>query len=167
MEILEYCQKIGEESHKQEVERKRIIDMKCDYLFKWLTLFTAIFNVAIPVIVQSIGDNCLRGIYLLLYVSLMVFLVLAMLMVIFCNLPQKVKLYPLGHEALKEIQKNPKKYNSKEDLKYQNILYKDALTKQMKNNNNRNVIFISISYICLILAIGTIAVLFGTIMWGI
>lgn len=165
MEIIEYCQKISDQAYEQEKERESKINCKADYLFKWLTLFVGIFNIAVPIIVKEAEINYRDFCFIVLYILLMVLVVCAMLVIVILNLPKKVKIYPCGSDILKKIQKSSNE-NSDDFLgAYQNILYKDVLTKQLSKNNNYALVCVTIANILLLMALICMAIFFGYITW--
>lgn len=166
MEIIKYCQKISDQAYEQEKERENKINCKADYLFKWLTLFVGIFNIAVPIIVKEAEINYRDFWFIVLYIFLMVLVVGAMLVIVILNFPKKVKIYPGGSDILKKIQKSANEDADDFWGAYQNILYKDVLTKQLSKNNNYALVCVTIANILLLMALVCMAIFFGYITWG-
>lgn len=166
METIEYCQKMSDEAYEQERDREKKINIKADYLFRWLTLFVGVFNIAVPIIVKESEINYNDFYFRVLYILLMVLIVGAMLIIVILNMPKKVKIYPSGSDILREIQKNADKNGNKVVLAYQNVLYKDILTKRLARNNDRAIVCITIVNVMLLIALICLAIFFGYITWG-
>lgn len=166
MNPIQFCQQMSDEAYEQELNRERIIGVKTEYLFKWLTLLTAIFNIAVPIIATETSVDFEGSVFVILYALMMVFLLGAMVMVAAINFPRKVKRNPSGSEWMKRIQNHPEKYETENDFIYQNILCKDVIIEKMKKNNNRSVIFITIANCLLIAALVCMSIFLGYVIWG-
>lgn len=164
--MIEYCQKISDEAYEQEKSREKAINNKADYLFRWLTLFVGVFNIAIPIIIKETQIDYKDTWFVVLYILLMVLIVGAMLTIVVLNLPQKVKIYPSGSDILKKIQRDSNKNDNNVFQTYQNVLYRDILTKQLSKNNDRAIVCIVIVNIMLALALICMVVFFVYITWG-
>lgn len=165
--IMEYCLKISEEAYEQEKERGKVINSKVDNLFKWLTVLISVFNISISILIKGGGINYKDNKFICLYFLQILFFVAAMFGIFLFNLPQKTKIYPMGSEVLKKCKEEPDKYVGDAAIVYQNILYKDVLTRRISDNNSRAVKIILFSNITLILSVICMAVMLQYIMLGI
>lgn len=165
--IMEYCLKISEEAYEQEKERGKVINGKVDNLFKWLTVLISVFNISISILIKGGGINYKDNKFICLYFLQILFFVAAMFGIFLFNLPQKTKIYPMGSEVLKKCKEEPDKYAGDAAIVYQNILYKDVLTRRISDNNSRAVKIILFSNITLILSVICMAVMLQYIMLGI
>lgn len=137
MSLMEHCLEISEERYKQEQHREEILKGRVDYLFRWLTLFISIFNLAVPLIVKEAKLNYKDKWFVILYLLLMVLFVAAMLIIVFLEVPQKVKIYPSGTDILKKAKEEPDKYTNEMKFRYQKILYRDVITGKLQQNNDK------------------------------
>lgn len=160
MNIMDYSCDMSERAYNQEINREKTIITKTDYLFKWLTIIIAIFNIIIPIVVSSTGLNIHDDIFVRLYISIMIVLLLAIVLTIIISLPKKIKRYPMGSEFLKEINKNPDKYKDVISTKYYNILYIDTMVINYRKKNNQEIFLIFIVDLLLVVSFILMAVIF-------
>lgn len=164
MGIMEYALQIGTDAYEQEKRREQTINSKADYLFKWLTLFIAVFNIAIPLLVKEIDFDYKNCFLIIIYILLMISVVVAMCMIASINFPQKIKLLPKGCRILEQAEKFSDMDNIDLDILYQKILFQDKITEQLSKNNDKAIIKITIANIAIIIAILCLALYFGYIM---
>lgn len=130
MGVLDWADQISKDAYEQEWQRMKILIQRADYMIRWLTLFVAIFNIAVPLIAKETNLDYSDCIFVSLYIFIMVFLVGSILPVIIINFPQKTKMFPTGETVLKEMQSTNKLNQSEEELKYNSILYRDVRDEQ-------------------------------------
>lgn len=157
---MQYCLEISEESYKQEQHREEVLKGRVDYLFRWLTLFISIFNIVVPLIVKEAEVDYKDKVFVGLYIILMLLLVVAMLIIIFLEVPRKVKIYPLGADILKKAKEEPDKYTNEIEYRYQKILYRDAATRKIQQNNDNIANLLKVVNLILAVAIIGMAVFF-------
>ena len=164
MNILDHCLTLSEEAYKQEEESEKILREKVDYLFKWLSFLVSVFNIAVPLIASNGIEQ--KKWFLPMYLVLLLFLMIALVLTIIMQYPKKMKRYPLGSTVLKRIQGDEKYQDEKYNI-YQSILYRDALTKKLAENNKSTAKKMSV--VCFFLVIGIIgmAIFFSLIILNI
>ncbi len=165
MSVIKFCLEVSEESYQQEKHREEVLKGRIDYLFRWLTLFVSVFNIAVPIIAKETSidyENC--G-FVVLYVLLMILLVTAMIIIVCLEFPKKVKIYPLGSDILKKVKEEPEKYKDEMSNNYQKILYQDAVTKQIQANNDKTAGLLKMVNGILIGAIICMAIFFVYVVW--
>lgn len=153
MSLLEYCLAISKEAYKQEEESERKLREKVDYLFKWLTIFVGVFNIAVPLIVKI--DIQQKNWFLPFYIILMIILAVTLVIIITMQYPLKSKRYPLGSDVLQKIKEN-EKYRDEKYGVYQNILYWDSMTRKLAANNR--LIVKRLQWVCGLLIIGIVGI---------
>lgn len=136
MNLLEFCLQMGKQTYEQEVKREQEIRKRADYLFKWITFIVSIFNIAVPLIVKTDNIHFKDCAFVLLYAAIMLLFIVAVILVVSIEFPQKKKYYPLGTDLLKRAKEDITKFTNETDLQYQSILYTDVLTKKMSDNND-------------------------------
>ena len=94
MGVLDWADQISKDAYEQEWQRMKILIQRADYMIRWLTLFVAIFNIAVPLIAKETNLDYSDCIFVSLYIFIMVFLVGSILPVIIINFPQKTKMFP-------------------------------------------------------------------------
>lgn len=53
MGVLDWADQISKDAYEQEWQRMKILIQRADYMIRWLTLFVAIFNIAVPLIAKE------------------------------------------------------------------------------------------------------------------
>lgn len=165
MSLMRFCLEVSEESYQQEKHREEILKGRIDYLFRWLTLFISVFNIAVPVIIKEAAIDYKDCGFVFLYVLLMLLLVAAMIIIVCLEFPQKVKIYPLGTDILKKAKEEPQKFEDAIANNYQKILYRDAVTRQIQKNNDRIAGLLKTVNMILIGVIICMAIFFIYIVW--
>ncbi|MEY8324694.1 hypothetical protein AALB47_12410 [Lachnospiraceae bacterium 54-11] len=165
MSLMGFCLEVSEESYQQERHREEVLKNRIDYLFRWLTLFISVFNIAVPIIINEAAIDYKNCGFIFLYVLLMLLLVAAMIIIIFLEFPQKVKIYPLGTDILKKAKEEPQRFEDAMSNNYQKILYRDAVTRQIQKNNDRIAGLLKTVNMILTGAIICMAVFFIYIVW--
>ena len=160
MGVLDWADQISKDAYEQEWQRMKILIQRADYMIRWLTLFVAIFNIAVPLIAKETNLDYSDCIFVSLYIFIMVFLVGSILPVIIINFPQKTKMFPTGETVLKEMQSTNKLNQSEEELKYNSILYRDVTTEVISKQNNRRAKCVTISGVALIVSLVLMVVFF-------
>jgi len=158
--VLDWADQISKDAYEQEWQRMKILIQRADYMIRWLTLFVAIFNIAVPLIAKETNLDYSDCIFVSLYIFIMVFLVGSILPVIIINFPQKTKMFPTGETVLKEMQSTNKLNQSEEELKYNSILYRDVTTEVISKQNNRRAKCVTISGVALIVSLVLMVVFF-------
>lgn len=153
LDLLERCLAISEEAYKQEEESGRRLREKVDYLFRWLTIFVGVFNIVIPLIAKSGIQQ--KSWFVPFYIGLMTVLIVTLVIIITIQYPLKAKRYPLGSDILQKMQKD-EKYRDEKYSVYQNILYRDSLTKKLAINNNS--IVRKLRWVCVMMIVGMIGI---------
>lgn len=166
MDLMEFCKQMSDTAYEQELNREKVIGTKTEYLFKWLTLLVAIFNIAIPIIAKETSVDYSSVVFVVLYVLMMVCLAGAMALVVFINFPRKMKKYPSGTEWMKRIKSHPDKFKNENDFVYQSILCKDVVVEKLKKSNNKAVFCMAIANVLVLVALIFMAIFFGYIIWG-
>lgn len=165
LDLIEFGLNVSEKAYSQEQEREKIIKEKLDYLFKWITFFITVINIAISFMMKQSVIDFQQKIFVGMYAVLMVVLILAMLVIVCLQFPRKIKTYPLGTDILKQIQSKPQEYGDGKAKNYKEILYKDAMTKQLRKSNDRALKGIVFANAMLIVAVICLALfLYGTMM---
>lgn len=162
---MEFCLEIGEQSYQQEKHREEVLTRRIDYLFRWVTVFASVFNIAVPVIVEEVELNYKNVGFVVLYIILMLLLVIAMIIIVYLQFPRKVKIYPLGTDILAKAKEEPQKYVDTISINYQKILYQDVVTGQLQRNNNKIAALLKKVNMLLIGAVICMAIFFMYIIW--
>ena len=68
LSLMGFCLEVSEESYQQEKHREEILKGRIDYLFRWLTLFISVFNIALPVTIKEAAINYKDCGFIFLYV---------------------------------------------------------------------------------------------------
>ncbi|MDD6071044.1 MAG: hypothetical protein PUC12_09585 [Clostridiales bacterium] len=167
MSIMDFGLEVSEESYRQEKCREEVLKGRIDYLFRWLTLFVSVFNIAVPIIVKETSIDYKNCGFIILYVIIMILLVTAMTIIVCLEFPKKVKIYPLGSEILKKAKEEPQKYKDAISNKYQKILYRDTVTRQIQKNNDKTAELLKTVNVILIGTIICMAIFFVYVVWAI
>ena len=69
---MKFSLTISEKAYLQEVEREKVIKEKVDYLFKWITFFITVINIAITIMIKQSSIDFSEKKYVLWYTLLMV-----------------------------------------------------------------------------------------------
>lgn len=158
--IMDYALQIGEEAYQQELERTRVLRMRADYLFKWLSLFIAILNIVVPILVKEIKVDYRNFIFIILYLAVMFCLLVAMLIILTLNYPVEIKRLPTGTEILKLTDKFTADSDIETGLLYEQILLQTCITEQISNNNDEAVKRIKTANIMIMAAVTIMVVFF-------
>ena len=160
---------LSEKAYAQEQEREKAIKEKLDYLFKWVTLFITVINVALTVMMKQSVVDFQQKVFVYTYEVLMGALICAMIAIVLLQLPRKRKVYPFGTDVLRAIKKYPERFDFFNDEKsqiYKEILYRDTITNQLRKSNDVSIYGIVFTDIMLIIAVVALAVFLGRIMTG-
>ena len=163
---MEYCVEASVEAYTQEKNRAEIIRGKADSLFKWITLFVSIFNIAVPLIVKNSQIDYKDKLFVALYVFLMVFCVMSMIFILSVQFPEKIKFPILGTVILKKAKEQPEKYVDEIKRTYQRIIFLDTMTKQMRTVNDSAIKKVKNACINALCAIICMTALFAYVTLG-
>ena len=164
MDLMKFSLTISEKAYLQEVDREKVIKEKVDYLFKWITFFITVINIAITIMIKQSSIDFSEKKYVLWYTLLMVCLIVSMIDIVLLQFPGKLKTYPLGSDILKHVQENPEEYSTDLVQVYKEILYRDVMTNQLKKRNNHILYGIIIADVLIIISVLLLAVFLGKVM---
>lgn len=166
VQLMEYCKEYSAKRLEQEVRREEILRVRTDYIFKWLTLLVAIFNIAIPIIVKETNINTQTAFFIKGYIVVTILVVFAMALIIYIQLPKKIKVFPKASDILKKIQNEPEKYESEVSCEYQKLLTDDAIINTMSNINDRCAKILCVTNFLLFLIVVGMTLFFSYIILG-
>ena len=147
--VLKYCLGAAKRAYEQENVRQRNAMDKAEYLFKYLTLLTTVFNVAVSVISKMNQVNTADFYFIALYVPMLTAGFIGIASTLLIQMPRKIKQFSLGTEELKKVQKEPARFRTEKEWTYQEILWMDTITTRMRANNDKAMKWILIAYISL------------------
>lgn len=157
-------QKISDYAYEQEKIRRQNLEMKTEYLFKWITFALSIVGVAVPIISKQIQLNVFSTWFVILYCAIVFFLFAAVAVIIIITFPKKMKLHRTASDILKKEQSDGEQ--TIEEMIHMMILENDVVTKDMRKKNSMIAIGIMIADICIGLGLLCSIIFFGYIIWG-
>ncbi|MDE5932658.1 MAG: hypothetical protein K2H40_09290, partial [Lachnospiraceae bacterium] len=136
LKTLNYCLQAAKRAYDQETVRQRHAMDKAEYLFKYLTLLTTAFNIAVSVISKMNQVNTTNSVFFGLYILMLTAGIIGIVGTLMIQIPRKTKQFALGTEELKRVQSEPAKYRTDMERTYQEILWMDTITIRLRENND-------------------------------
>ena len=153
LKALNYCLQFSKRAYEQETERQKNVLVKSEYLFKYLTLMATAFNIAVSIISKMNNVDTTKFAFWGLYILMLATGATGIIAALMIQKPRKIKQFSLGTEELEKIQRKPDKYSTDCERTYQEILWIDAITKRMRENSDKALKWIIVSYISLVFMI--------------
>lgn len=165
-EILKDCLETGKTAYSQETARQELIGTKADYLMKYLTLFVAILNLSIPLVLKYSTPTIVTPCFRRIYIALMALLIIGIGGTLLIQYPQKVNLFPSAGDALEYAKKHTNEMEDERARIYQQILRYTSALKSLETSNNRRVRLLTGVFWIYLLIVLLMGVFFGYIIFS-
>lgn len=164
-EILQNCLLVGQEAYNQEKKRQDIIGGKADYLMKYLTVFVALLNLSIPLILSYYKEIMTDTGFRWIYVFAMICLLAGMTATLLVQRPERIKLFPSAGDMLKTVQQKEEEFADERRWVYQQVLFYTAALNSLEKSNNKRMFWLKIAFSLYALIIFLVGVFFGYIIF--